>query len=84
MEFTPSIACAVVILIFCYTFRKSTKRVAKYAEELIATNANEGMLDILDRNAVLAERVASVDEVYLSNDIDRLIHDKCYTQRKSS
>ena len=51
---------------------------------MIATNANEGMLDILDRNAVLAERVANVDEVYLSNDIDRLIHDKCYTQRKSS
>lgn len=84
MEFTLSIACAVVILIFCYTFRKSTKRVAKYAEELVAANTNEGMLDILDRNAVLAERVANVDEVYLSNDIDRLIHDKCYTQRKSS
>lgn len=84
MEFTLPIACAVVILIFCYTFRKSTKRVAKYAEELVATNTNEGMLDILDRNAVLAERVANVDEVYLSNDIDRLIHDKCYTQRKSS
>ena len=84
MEFTLSIACAVVVLIFCYTFRKSVKRVAKYAEELVATNTNEGMLDILDRNAVLAERVANVDEVYLSNDIDRLIHDKCYTQRKSS
>jgi len=80
MEAASGIIIVIGFLIFVMFFKKSIRRVARYTDDIVATNISEGQAELIERaQEAYEDIVASCGENYLT---PQEMYDKIHHKRR--